>query len=356
MSSGIFINLRTIFTVIVAVLQFSAYSANSATPEEYHRRIDSAVGHVGQLISNGSEVRNRNNEADLIAAIQKEIAAIEVIDTPGGTVETSNQWLLEGLEQFRSETDAVKRAAILTGLDERLRSISDKLTELQNAEQAETTKDADKQRLAEILRREEYQKPLPKSESLFQKWWREFWEWVDRVFPSPSLSPASGIGLGALRNGLQLLIFGLVIAIAVFVLYKLAPFLSRRFGRNAGAADGDRVILGERVRSGESAGDLFGEAERLAHEGDLRGAIRKGYIALLCELSDRKLIALAHHKTNRDYLRDVRKQAPIFENMRGMTSGFERNWYGLKHAEPADWEDFRALYLQTVASARPGNS
>lgn len=355
MMSAHYRNLKAVLPVIVAVVLCCVQGISAKGLDDYHRRIDSANGYVEQLLANGSGQKTRRSESDLIAAIKNELPAAETIDLPGGSVETSNQWLLEGLERFSSEQDSAKRTAILTGLNERLSSVSDKLTELETAGESEATKDTDKQKLAEILRREEYQKPQPKSESLFQKWWREFWEWVDRVFPSPTLSPASGLGLGVLRTGFQLLIYLLVIALAAFVLYKLAPFLRRRFGNKAGSVGGDRVILGERIKAGASAGDLFGEAERLAQEGDLRSAIRKGYIALLCELSDRKLIALAHHKTNRDYLRDVRKQAAVFENMRGLTSGYERNWYGIRHAEPADWEDFRALYLQTIASSRAGN-
>jgi hypothetical protein len=50
----------------------------------------------------------------------------------------------------------------------------------------------------------------------------------------------------------------------------------------------ERVILGERISAEETAQILFAEAEHLARQGNLRGAIRKGYIALLCDLSDRK--------------------------------------------------------------------
>jgi hypothetical protein len=112
------------------------------------------------------------------------------------------------------------------------------------------------------------------------------------------------------------------------------------------------VILGERIEADEDASGLFSEAERLARQGDLRAAIRKGYVALLCELSDQKVIRLAHHKTNRDYLRDLRKNETLFENVNGLTHNFERNWYGLRTADESDWEDFRSHYLQTIANVK----
>jgi len=90
----------------------------------------------------------------------------------------------------------------------------------------------------------------------------------------------------------------------------------------------------------------------LARVGDLRGAIRKGYVALLCELNDRKVIGLARHKTNRDYLRDMRKRSDILPNVQDLTSNFERSWYGLREAEASDWEDFRMRYRETVGAVR----
>ena len=133
-----------------------------------------------------------------------------------------------------------------------------------------------------------------------------------------------------------------------FVLYKLLPLFAPRFRRIVREGREERVILGEKIGEDQSADDLFGEAERLAREGDVRGAIRKGYVALLCELSDRKLIGLARHKTNRDYLRDVRSRREIYERMNGLTGKFERHWYGGQTARPDDWEEFRQNCGETL--------
>ena len=70
----------------------------------------------------------------------------------------------------------------------------------------------------------------------------------------------------------------------------------------------------------------------------------------MCELSDRKIIGLAQHKTNRDYLRDVRKKQVLYQNMNGLTLSFERHWYGLETADEGDWQEFKRNYQQTVNS------
>ena len=101
-------------------------------------------------------------------------------------------------------------------------------------------------------------------------------------------------------------------------------------------------MLGEQLAPDETAADLLTEAERLARAGDLRGAMRKAYIAVLCELGDRKILRLAPHKTNRDYLRALREHARLFQSVQPLTNAYERHWYGLTPASEADWNEFQA--------------
>ena len=103
-------------------------------------------------------------------------------------------------------------------------------------------------------------------------------------------------------------------------------------------------MLGEHLEPDESAVDLLSEAEALARQGELRAAIRKAYIALLVELGDRKIISLAQHKTNRDYLRSVSGIPVLYSKMTGLTDSFELHWYGFANATLDDWHHFRAAY------------
>ena len=106
-----------------------------------------------------------------------------------------------------------------------------------------------------------------------------------------------------------------VIGLAVAVLLYVGVILLRRFGRNrrpkVRKKKEARIVLGERLEPEATSTDLLSQAEALVRNGDIRGAIRKAYIALLVELGDRKLISLAQHKTNRDYLNSVRSLPPL---------------------------------------------
>jgi len=107
-------------------------------------------------------------------------------------------------------------------------------------------------------------------------------------------------------------------------------------------------VLGEKLAPDQSAVDILAEAEALARQGDMRTAIRKAYIALLVELGERKVLSLARHKTNRDYLRAVRKREPLYSSMKDLTDSFERHWYGFVTATENDWAAFRAMYQRTL--------
>ena len=332
---------------VAACIALLAQAAVAGSTSDYRQRVDATRRYVEE-VSDRFDDGDTAFERDAIRKIITNVPATERIEWSSGGIDTDNRWLATDLDALSKERNTLKGQAILSGIGERLLALSESIGELEKAVAASRTKDEDKQKLAEILKREEYQKPEVKEESLFQRWLRQFFDWLDRVFPRPQILPAASSGLGSFQTGLQILVYALVIGLVGFLIYRFAPFFAGRFGSRPKKEKRERVILGERIGSDESAADLFSEAEALAREGNLRGAIRKGYIALLCELSDRRVIGLARHKTNRDYLRDVSKNQPLFENMTGLTGSFERNWYGLGQAEMRDWEDFRDRYRRTI--------
>ncbi|MFT3744277.1 MAG: DUF4129 domain-containing protein [Pyrinomonadaceae bacterium] len=338
--------------VILLTILVSAFVSHAATPEDYKGRVESARLEVEVMLQDLDSMSEANRSAS-IESIRRDVPATERVEWSSGSIETQNGWLAQRMDELSAAKDKKKQREILVDISERLLAISESAGELaDNLKAAEGTKDQDKQKLAEILSRQEYQKAEAKEESLFQKWWREFLAWLEKMFPAPNLQPGNMSGLESLKIVLQVLVIAAVIGFVGFLLYRFLPFFEGRFGRKRKDKKGDRVILGELIGEDESASDLFSEAEQLARSGDLRSAIRKGYIAALCDLSDRKMVRLARHKTNRDYLRDVRKHEPLFESLSGLTFNFENNWYGLRTAEQADWEDFREGYKRTIENAR----
>lgn len=328
------------FTIILLV---AAAHTMAATPEDYFARVVKAEAAVYRVISGGATVAE-SPEA-FAAEIKSILPETERIQWNGGSVETANAWLHQDLDQMVAAGSDSERRDIARRIRERLAGIAS----VEDPSAPAATKDAAKQKLDEILSRPEYQKPEAAEESLFQRWWREFLEWVASLFPRrPDVDAPSVSGIGSIQYVLQAVILLLVVGLVVFLIYKFAPLIRRR--ARAGGSDGDRnrVILGERIGADESATTIFSEAELLASRGDLRGAIRKGYVAVLCELADRKAVRLARHKTNRDYARDLANRRPLIDTFKTMTGRFERSWYGLQAAGPQDWEAFRDEYRRAV--------
>lgn len=348
-----FLNASAFFC---AVLLFSL-SVYAKTPAEYRKTVVSAAGLISDLHHTEPEefstlAEYLNFERESIRAIRASLPGAENIEWQGATVETGNQWLIDKLEAYEKEPfESAKRKMILTEISERLDALEQKLAELESPPLSNRSKDEDKRKLAEILKREEYVKPEEQGETWIQSLIRRFMEWLREKMPTGAEEKSAPVGSPALSFALMIALFVLVLALIGFLLYKFAPLIGLEFRRRTKKEKQDRVILGERLAADEDAGSLFSEAERLAREGNLRQAIRKGYIALLCELSDRKIIGLAQHKTNRDYLRDVRRRDALYQNMSGLTDNFERHWYGSEKANEQDWEEFRANYKKAVGES-----
>ena len=264
----------------------------------------------------------------------------------GASIEVNNAWLESKLKELIAPESKSKQEQILTEIAEQLLAIDNRLEEFETAQAVNLSKNDDKQKLGEILKRPEFQKP---EKSLWQRWWDEFWKnWGKR---EPEIEPpAPAVDLSGLASIFRFVVIALAIALTGFILWR---FVLPMFGKNRSVKKPrkkePRVILGEQIAAEASARDLLTEADNLARSGDIRGAIRKGYIAVLCDLSDRKILGLARHKTNRDYLRDVRKRTEIFHPLQVLTGSFERHWYGAIPANEQDWQEFRTNYTQTVS-------
>lgn len=346
--------LRIMGTIIpMILLGLFHVQVFGGTLTDYHTRLLSAEDTLQELIDYTVEVpaaikRDIDFENRVISEMRKTVPVSEKIEWKGSSAETANRWFHDKLDLFQTENDSSKRLLILFETKERIAAISKEVKDLEDPPAANRTKDEDKQKLGEILQREEYKPPEKKEESLLQRWWREFTEWLASVFPRMKAPETGTSGGRSFSFILQVLLYALVIGATGFLAYRFAPFLFGRFSARVKKVKKERVILGERIAENESADSLFSEAEGLAREGNLRGAIRKGYIALLCELSDRKLIGLAQHKTNRDYLRDVRNRGELYKDMSGMTNSFERHWYGFQSVETSDWDEFRQKFKRAT--------
>lgn len=329
---------------VVAALQQTARAAGVA---DYRARVVKAAGLLEGLAARRWDYEETFSGARAAATAQTfaEVRALlprtERVESGAarGGLEVNNGWLHEEIGRCeRLRGDAVECAEVLGRAVARLRSIAARLEEYEGAGAAARDKEAEKGRLATILRGPEYA-PRGARQSAFERLRERFVNWLRELFP----------GIGPIRPGTdrratlaaQLVIYSLIAALIFYVGRRL--WQRRRWSVSPVPREEARVVLGERLAPELRAADLIEEAERLARAGNLRGAIRRAYVALLVELGDRRVVRLARHKTNRDYLRAVSERAShLYGLVRPLTDDFERHWYGLEAATEEDWTKFRA--------------
>jgi uncharacterized protein DUF4129 len=339
--------------VLVSVLILCYPTTGHAIPlAEYHRRIEQAINALDSLTQSdegetASDRASRMNST--INAVRTAVPRSEKVEWNETSFDADNAWLDETLGEFERLNDwDPNRAEVLARIIERLQAIDARLQEIRKAVgPPAATKSEAKQRLSDILQRPEYAKTVNEGSALPHLWQR-FLKWLENLFPeSKPLSPGRA---SAVSRFAQVFVVLLALAVISYAVRVFAPRLWRGRKTRKRAKPEARVVLGERLEPDQSASDLLSEAEALARAGDLRAAIRKAYIALLVELSDRKIVSLAQYKTNRDYLRSVRDVEPLYRNMKKLTDSFEQHWYGLAQANETDWMAFQAGYREALIS------
>ena len=337
---------KSMLAVIGKVLCFALFlsiSVSAKSLEEYKENINTLKNQFAAMRTDG----HLESKKDVLENVSKLLLATETIEVGDASLEVNNKWIETEISKYKTKTDKTEKLQIVNAIYERLESIEIKIKELEKTTESNVSKDEQKRKLAEILSREEYQKPNNEETSLLQRLIDWINNWLNQYAPKPKKQlPTSNFS--SVLPILQIILLVVVIGVIIFLLYKFGPFLLKKFRERERKNTNERIILGEKISADETSSNLFSDAEKLALEGNLRDAIRKGYVAFLFELSERKLIGLAKHKTNQDYLKAVRKKKDLYENMNGLTLNYERHWYGFEDADEKDWQAFREDYEEAL--------
>ncbi len=337
---------RTVCGLLLLIALFFVPKQTSAIPvSDYQKNLQRAITALDTLAQLDEDETNASYNQRLLETLNAVRAAMpekQSIDSGDPAITVDNVWLHKRLDELEvaSEPNA---PIIRQQLIESLKAIDERVVELQNATTSGLSKaDADA-RLASILSRSEYGSSKTR-ESAISRLMQRLLRWLTSILPQRSpLEPGKG---SPFTTAAQIFVIGLALAVIAFVAIKLIKhFRGKVRPAKIKKKREPRIVLGERLEPDASATDLLSDAEALARQGELRAAIRKAYIALLVELGDRKVISLAQHKTNRDYLRSVRSLPSLHVQMTGLTDRFESHWYGFAQTSSTDWQNFKADYL-----------
>ena len=332
-----------------AVLFVFPSSASAIPLSEYRKNLQNAITALDTLSQMDEGETNSSYEQRLTQTaegVRKAVPEKQSIESGTFVCTADNSWLHKKLDEFEASSSA-ERVIIRNQLIQSLKSIEERVAELEKATTVNgLSKDEANQKLAGILARSEYASKAQES-SAFLRLLNRFIRWLSELLPKPA--PLTASHGSPFTRVAQIFVFALAAAVLVFVLFKiLRRFAGRSRQPKVKKRKEARIVLGERLEPEASATDLLAEAEALARNGEIRAAIRKTYIALLVELGDRRIISLAQHKTNRDYLKAVSGSPALYSNMVGLTNSFERHWYGFVQTTSTDWQNFRASYLAAL--------
>jgi len=333
-------SLAAVFGVLFLLLFPATAAAIPIT--DYHLNLKYAISTLAELSRSGHDFDSEL--PNTLESVRTRLPKHQTIEFEGDVYNVDNSWLHRELDELENTDNRSERLAHIVWT---LQAIETRVAERANpgGSPAENKQWA-KTRLESILARPEYAADTEGENALIRAI-RDFLEWLAKFFPKPRA--ANGSGINWITRIAQVLVIGLAVVVLLYVLKILYVRFSGRSRQPKTSKKREaRIVLGERLEPEATATDLLSEAEALARQGDLRAAIRKAYIALLVELGDRKMISLAHHKTNRDYLNSLRSVPQLHSRMRGLTDSFERHWYGFADATANDWQDFRAGYLAAL--------
>jgi len=338
--------LRRLLLLLVVVF-LGAVPVIAIPLKDYHANLEHIIEDLQSLLTteeNETDDHYESRFTQTIATMREELPKTQSVELEKQTWNADNT-------AFHDTLDALQRAAPeersgrLSRLIESVRAMDERVHDLETAEKVPYDKNAANERLKGILSRPEYESS-PKDQNALSRLVADFIRWVQKLLPKPAqVKPGSGTSVTLI---VQVVVVGVGLLLILYVLRLLLIRARRPGAKRIRKKREPRIVLGERLEPEETASDLLSEAEALARSGDLRAAIRKGYIALLLELGDRKVISLAQYKTNRDYLRSVSSHRQLHSSMKNLTESFERHWYGFEQATPNDWEYFRSGYRKAL--------
>ena len=314
-----------------------------STVDDYANRLDRAERSVKEAIerkSKAPELATKMNEVKRLLPVSEEV------EFNGATTRVDNAWLHKAVDSaVKTEGDAERRLQMLGEISACLARLRQSVKSAQTAE--DLASQDRRARIDNILARPEYQ-PEEERESTIARSIRHMKEFFDRLlrkmFGRPS-AQATQTG-GGLYLVLQALIFLVLAAALIFGAAKLV----RRFQVRQKPAEKaeTREALGEEIPEYATAADLFEMASELARQAEYRKAIRRAYIALLCDLDQRGKLRLGRSKTNRDYLDAMRSEQRTYPTFSVMTLAFERAWYGQARATEEEFHNFVSLYQEAI--------
>jgi len=334
-------NLSRLALTLLATLMFAIECSAAATLLNYEHRIVRAAEQIERIKT------DKEYGEEGVSYIKRLLPGSERIEFEGVETTVDNNWLHVLLNTYAAEPDPQQRAASLNEALGRLRALD---AHLRLAEGASASEGADsRERIREILSRPAYQ-PEPETAigAFIKKVMQRIRGFVGEVYSALSRLLERLFGASAGSGWISKVVLGLVLVAALVVVARLA----RRVRRPQTKRRKTRIVLGEEIASDGTSRELAEAGLAAARVGDFRTAVRKLYVSLLFELSERNLIELDDSATNHEYLDKASGLTGLAGPMRYLTERFDFVWYGMFPTSESDFALYLTRYEEAMERAR----
>jgi hypothetical protein len=327
---------------ILSLLCFAAITTIAATDVlDYEKRVKRASEQIERIKSDESYA-----EEAIPYVKETLVPKHEEVEIKGQTITVDNTWLHIKLDSYSNAKDKQEKGKLLIQIRDSLKELDNHLREaagIKTDGKAESKQEIE-ERVRRILSEEQYRE---KQESYLTKKIREIRKQITDAFQKILTKIFRAIG-GASRGTSWLLI--VLLAFFVGIIGYLAYNYFTKRGRVKKPKK--KTVLGEEIAEDATPSDLANAALIAAKGGDFRLGIRKLYIAYLYELSERGLIELDAHATNREYLAKVSRFSSLTQPMRYLTDNFDYFWYGMFPSSKEDFSNYLIRYREAVLHAQ----
>ncbi len=187
------------------------------------------------------------------------------------------------------------------------------------------------------------------------EWLEAFFRWLEKLFrrKPPPVDEDKPADTGW-QSSVQGLMYVLLILVGVFLIFMMVRYIRQKYRQKKTrvparptTADKPVDLAAEHVSATDLPVNRWLElARKLAARGELRLALRALYLATLAELADRELITIAKFKSNREYVRELKRRAhdkgALPAMFRDQVRLFDSVWYGRRPVEAQDLHHFEA--------------
>ncbi len=327
--------MKRLITAILLIFLMMAESFAAASLLDYEKRVARATEQIERAMT------DENHFEEGSSYVKKLLPPSEQIESTGKVVTVDNRWLHEKLDAAAAEKAPDLRVIILNKIYGSLQALDLRLIDAEDISRESATKADSREKLKQILAQEQY---LEKKENRISKFIREtrnqVFGYLSKLWNT--IMNALFGAAGEASSLFRILFWGIILIATYFIVRMLMRF---KPGKKKSKK---RTVLGEEIDDDMKPGDLADAALAAAKAGDFRLGVRKLYIAFLYEMSERNLIELDSHSTNREYLTKVSRFVQLAPSMKYLTDRFDFFWYGMFPSTQEDFISYLEKYREAI--------